>query len=61
MADGGPSRSGEPDRLDVEVMRRSELWDRTGAMTGALSLAALAALDARAAVAAARPIRSRSS
>jgi len=46
MADPGPGSSTETNRLDVEVIRRSELWDRTGVNDGALSLAALAAFDA---------------
>jgi len=46
MADPGPSSSGAPGRLDVEVMRRAELWDRSGVSDGALSLAALAAFEA---------------
>ncbi len=46
MADPGPSSSGAPGRLDVEVMRRAELWERSGVSDGALSLAALAAFEA---------------
>jgi probable rRNA maturation factor len=46
MADPGPSSNGAPDRLDIEVMRRAEVWDRSGVSDGALSLAALAAFEA---------------
>lgn len=50
MADPGPSSSGAhhrlSNRLEVEVIRRVELWDRTGVSDATLSLAALAAFEA---------------
>ena len=50
MADPGPSSGGaaqrSPNRLDVDVIRRAVLWDRTDVKDATLSLAALAAFEA---------------
>jgi probable rRNA maturation factor len=50
VADPGPSSTGTRERpgqrLEIEVMRRAELWDRSGVGDGTLSLAALAAFEA---------------
>ena len=46
MADGGPSRSGETFSLDIDILRHSDIWDRTGVSDEALAYAAQAAFAA---------------
>jgi probable rRNA maturation factor len=46
MADGGPSRTGENSSLEIEIVRRSALWDNIRMSDDALSQAAKAAFAA---------------
>jgi probable rRNA maturation factor len=46
MADGGPSRSGENSSLEIEIVRRSAVWDSIEVSDDTLSRAAQAAFAA---------------